>query len=148
MDLKSIARHAQRNLDKLVTPKIEAFDEPSFAEGESGTLHGGTYEVDGYRFLQIVLFGSPKIKTQKGCTLTFKGMTSDFTVQSETREIESYYSESLQKGLTQFELFLDNDMRKEFRKGVKSISITFPKRFGKTTHVFDVVGGKFKKVVG
>lgn len=148
MAFNSIARHANRNLDKLVTPKIEAFDEPSFAEGESGTLHGGTYVVDGYTFLQIVLYGSPKVKTTKGCTLTFSGTTLDLTVQSETREIESYYSESLQKGLTQFELFLDDDLRKEFRKGVKTISITFPKRFGKTTHSFDVIGGRFKKVVG
>jgi len=144
----NIAKHAKRNLDKLVTPKIQAFDEPSFATGEFGTLHGGTYTVDGYSFLNIKFFGSPRIKTVKGCTLTFSGKSSEYTVQSETKEIDSYYSESMQKGITEFELFLDDETRKELRQGVQSVSITFPKLFGKTTYSFEMIGGKFKIIVG
>lgn len=108
----------KKQLDKLVTPKIAAYNEPSFANGVVGTLHGKRSDLNGYQFLRIQLYGSPKITSYKGCKAIFSGSTEavNFVLKSDSQEIDSYYSEQLQKGITEVEFLLDNSIITVLRK--------------------------------
>lgn len=128
---------AKRDLNELITEQLNDFKSPHFAEGSFGTLHGGTYAVDGYRFFHVQLLGSLQIKTAKGCTLHFSGKSGEFSRMSESRDIETRYSKTLQKGMTEFDFALDKEDVK-LLENCDQIRIVFPKLFGKTQCEFTV----------
>ncbi|MDG1331797.1 MAG: hypothetical protein P8P74_05675 [Crocinitomicaceae bacterium] len=130
-----------------VESAIQNFKAPSFGKGEVGTLHGVRSDADGYKFLRIALFGSPKIKVVKGCTLEFKN-NSGATVKctSDTKDIESVYSDKLKKGITEFEIYLDDELIKSLKKPMNAVTLTFPKKlFGKEVCSFEVHPKMFSK---
>lgn len=142
-----LVRDAQDFIDKVAIKKIEAFRKPSFASGDEGSLHGERSDADGYKFLRVTLFGSPKIKSVKGCTLEFKN-NSGVTIKcsSDTKDIESEYSDTLSKGLTEFEIYLDDELYQSLKKPMNSVTITFPKKlFGKVVCTFDLQSKAFSK---
>ena len=127
---------------------INEFKKPSFGRGDAGTLHGVRSDADGYKFLHITLFGSPKVKVVKGCTLEFD--TPDGTIKciSDTKDIESVYSDKLGKGLTEFEIYLNDELFQEFKKRITGVTITFPKKlFGKHVYSFDIQSKAFAKSI-
>lgn len=130
-----------------VESAIENFKAPSFAKGDVGTLHGVRSDADGYKFLRIALFGSPKVKVVKGCTLEFKNNSGDtVTCSSDTKDIESVYSDKLKKGITEFEIYLDDEVLRSFKKPMNTVTITFPKKlFGKVVCSFDIQSKAFVK---
>lgn len=128
---------AKSSLSETITEQLKDFNSPHFAEGPKGTLHGGTYDVDGYRFFHFQLLGSLEVKTSKGCTLHFFGKEGEFTRMSESRDIETKFSKTLQKGMTQFDIALDKEELKALLSCEK-IRIVFPKLFGKTECEFTV----------
>jgi hypothetical protein len=123
--------------NERITELLKDFKSPHFAEGATGTLHGGTYAVDGYRFFHVQLLGDFQIKTAKGCTLHFSGKTGEFSRPSESRDIETRYSKTLQKGMTEFDFALDKEDIK-LLESCEQIRIVFPKLFGKTQCEFTV----------
>lgn len=129
----------QRDLDASIRPQLEAYNEPSFAKGEAGTLHAARTDTNGYKFLRIRIFGSPKVKVKKGCTAHFTGPGTDFTLTSDTKDIESYYSKSMQKGITEFEFYLDKDALALFKQPVEHITLNFGKSglFKQMVYEFD-----------
>lgn len=129
---------AQRDLNEIITEKLKDYKTPAFAEGPSGTLHGGVYSVDGFRFFHVQLLGNVQVKTGKGCTLHFSGKKGDSTRKSESRDIETQYSKTLQKGMTEFDFTLDKEDIKMLQDCEK-IRIVFPKLFGKSEHDFTVI---------
>lgn len=139
----------KNDLDAVRAPQIEKYNVPSFGEGESGTLHGGRSDTNGYKFLTIHMFGSPKLKVMKGCNVTFEGPEGSFTVKSDTKDIETFYASSLKKGVTEFELFLDKDNLNSLKKPVQKMTLDFGKSglFKKHIYTFDVDPKKFKKVL-
>ncbi len=138
-------KNIKRDLDAIVTPKIEAFKEPSFAKGDVGTLHGARTDTNGYKFLRIRLFGSPQVKVVKGCTLTFSSPDTHFTLKSDTKDIESYYSKSLGKGITEFEIYLSDKELTLLKQRVEKISVDFGKSglFKRMAFDFNVDSKKF-----
>ena len=137
---------AKHNLQELITEQLKDFDSPHFAEGSDGTLHGGTYSVNGYRFFHMQLVGKLQIKTAKGCTLFCSGKNGDWSRGSESRDIETKYSKSLQKGITEFDFALDKEDVKMLEAS-ESIRIVFPKLFGKTVCDFTVNNRAFLQKV-
>lgn len=141
-------RHAKRDLDKLVTPKLQKFNKPSFGKGFSGTLHGERSDSGGYKFLRIKLFGHPNVKSVKGCQLVFESTSGTIKCESDTKGIESYYSQSLQKGITTFEIYLDDELHRLLKDTVNSLTITLPKQFfGKNTYDFQIQSDAFSKLM-
>lgn len=141
-------RGAKNFIDKAATKQVQEFSAPSFGEGPDGTLHGGRSDADGYKFLTIVLFGSPKIKCVKGCKLEFKSKSGTITCSSDTKDIESIYSEGLAKGITAFEIYLDDELYRSLKAPITSVTMTFPRKlFGKDTYSFDVRSKAFTKVI-
>lgn len=143
----NFVKDIKNDLEASRVPQIKAYNVPSFGEGEVGTLHGGRSDSNGYKFLTIHLFGSPKVKVVKGCTVTFNGPDGSFTIKSDTKDIESYYSSKLQKGVTEFEIFLDKDNLTQLKKPIDEMTLDFGKSglFKKHQYSFKVDGKKFKK---
>lgn len=129
----------------MVAPKVKAFNEPSFATGEAGTLHGARTDANGYKFLRIRLYGSPEIKTFKGCEVAFSGSRKSVKLKSDTKEIESYYSQSLKKGITEFEVYLSDEDLANLKMDVDTITIDFGKAgfFKRLEYSFRVDAKKF-----
>lgn len=144
----SLIREAKAFLDKVNTKKVQEFNKPSFGEGDVGTLHGERSDANGYKFLRITLFGSPKIKSVKGCTLDFQSNIGAITCSSDTKDIESVYSDTLTKGITEFEIYLDDELYQSLKKPITSVTISFPKRpFGKHVCSFEIQSSVFSKIV-
>ena len=139
----------KNDLDSVRAPAIEKYNVPSFGEGEFGTLHGGRSDTNGYKFLTIHLFGTPKLKVMKGCTVTFEGPEGNFTMNSDTKDIETFYASSLKKGITAFELFLDKDNLPLLKKPINKMTLDYGKSslFKKHIYTFDVDPKKFKKIL-
>ncbi len=139
----------KNDLDAVRAPQIEKYNVPSFGEGEFGTLHGGRSDTNGYKFLTVHLLGTPKIKVVKGCTVTFEGPEGSFTMKSDTKDIETFYSDSLKKGVTEIELFLDKDNLALLKKPINKMTLDYGKSglFKKHSYSFDVDAKKFKKIL-
>lgn len=103
-------KHLRESLDELITPKIKAYNEPIFATGAMGTLHGKRTDLNGYQFFRIHLLGSPEIKSYNGCSAIFCGANEkiNFVLKSDTKEIDSYYSQALGRGITEVEFLVDD----------------------------------------
>ena len=58
------------------------------AASNEGIIYAGIDDLNGYLFLETIVVSRLNIKTFNGATLTFSG-TTDFTLPSDTQEIES-----------------------------------------------------------
>jgi len=142
-----LIREANKLVDKTATAQVESFKAPILGKGEAGTLHAGRSDANGYRFLQIVLFGTPKVKCVKGCTLEFETSKGTISCSSDTKDIESIYSETLEKGLTPFEIYLDDELFQQLKSPIKAVNVTFPRKlFGKDKYSFSIDSAKFSKL--
>jgi hypothetical protein len=143
-----LIREANKLVDKTATEQVEGFKAPILGKGEAGTLHAGRSDANGYRFLQVVLFGSPKVKVVKGCSLEFETSKGTISCKSDTKDIESIYSETLEKGLTAFEIYLDDELFRQMKSPIKSVKMTFPRKlFGKDSFTFEVRSKEFAKLM-
>lgn len=134
-------------MDK-VTEQVQAFKAPTIGKGEAGTFHAGRSDANGYRFLQIVLSGSPKVKCVKGCSIEFESSKGTISCKSDTKDIESIYSNTLKKGLTAFEIFLDDELYKQLKSPITGVKMTFPRKlFGKDTFSFEINKNQFSKLM-
>ena len=142
----AIIKDAKKFLDKAAMVQVEAFKQPSFGKGDAGTLHGERSDANGYRFLRITLFGTPNIKCVKGCTLIFEGASGNITCASDTKDIESVYSETIGKGITTFEIYLDDELFQSLKTPINGVRMTFPRKlFGKDSFSFQVESAAFSK---
>lgn len=98
-----------RDLEKMVRPNVLAFDEPAFALSNKQRLSGERSDSSGFKFLRLKIYGHHNFETYKGCVVVFEGELSKLELKSDTKEIVSYYSYSLELGITEFELFLEEE---------------------------------------
>ncbi len=70
------------------------------AASNEGIIYAGINELNGYLFLETVVVSRLNIKTLNGATLKFSGAT-DFTLPSDTQEIESESSKVSNQYTTQ-----------------------------------------------
>ncbi|MFT6501466.1 MAG: hypothetical protein ACJASQ_001578 [Crocinitomicaceae bacterium] len=127
--------NVKKDLEKLVRPKVLEFDEPAFALGNEQRLSGERSDSAGFKFLTLKVYGPHNINTFKGCVVTFNDKSSQLELRSDSKEIKTYYSHSLELGITEFELFLDEEILAFLRRSIESISI----QFGKNRLFFEVI---------
>ena len=141
----NIIKNIKRDLEAKIIPQLEAYNEPSFGKGEVGTLHGARTDANGYKFLRIRLFGTPQIKVVKGCKVTLSGPDTKFAIVSDTKDIESFYSKTLGKGITELELYLKEEDLPKFKQRVETIHLDFGKSgfFKKLEFDFNIDSKKF-----
>lgn len=70
------------------------------AISESGGVWAALQELNGYVFMELIVLDTAKIKTFKGCTLTFVGDT-ELVLKSDNTEIKSDFSDMFNRWLTE-----------------------------------------------
>ncbi|NVK65432.1 MAG: hypothetical protein HWE22_12645 [Flavobacteriales bacterium] len=143
-----IVKDAKEFVDRAATEQVQKFNEPSFGKGDAGTLHGARTDANGYKFLHITLFGTPNIKVVKGCNLQFESSKGTISCHSDTKDIESIYSTTLGKGITSFEIYLDESLYQSLKSPVTAVDITFPRKlFRKDSFTFTIDPSIFLKLL-
>lgn len=99
------------------------------AESGDGQLYTHFGELNGYLFMDAVIFSRTNIKTLKGATFTFDGKDTDLVLNSDTKEIESDYSNVSDRFMTNVTFYIDEkelDLIK--KRNFDTVRITFKKK--------------------
>mgnify|MGYP000254952829 CR=1 FL=1 len=78
------------------------------AASNEGIIYAGIDELNGYLFLETIVVSRLNIKTFNGATLKFSG-EADFTLASDTQEIESDFSNASNQYTTQVSFDITKD---------------------------------------
>jgi len=80
-------------------------------------------------FLEAVILSGINIKTFKGGVLIFSGIGNDFTLQSDTKEIESDYSNVSNQFMTKVSFYIDKKEIKRIKDNdYKQVRFDFKKK--------------------
>jgi hypothetical protein len=92
---------SERNhVDTFTENRIRRVSGEQIASSENGGIWGVFQELSGYTFLNISIINPIEIKTLKGCELTIIGTENELRLKSDTREIESDFSNVSNRWLT------------------------------------------------
>lgn len=105
------------NDDAFVEEEFHTLQGTRIAASNEGIIYAGIDELNGYLFLETIIVSRLNIKTFNGATLQFSGV-SDFTLTSDTQEIESdssgvsnQYATRISFDITQEEIELIKDKK-------------------------------------
>ncbi|HMQ59045.1 MAG TPA: hypothetical protein PKE06_00180 [Flavilitoribacter sp.] len=116
-----------RAYDQLVAREIMNFKGNKIATGDQNILFASTQEVNGYLFLKLSVLGALHMGQKTECQVKFNGTSISITVDSDQREIETSYSTTLEKGITKFDILVEEDLMDFIRNEPQfSISILIP----------------------
>lgn len=101
------------HVDTFTEEKISNIKGEKIAESREGQLYISFEELNGYLSLEAVILSGIGIKTYKGGILTFFGTGEDFILQSDTKEIESDYSNVSNRFITKVSFYVD---KKEIKR--------------------------------
>ena len=71
------------------------------ATSQHGQVFVGVQEIQGYKFLEVIIISRTNIKTKRGPTLIFSNTNDSFTIVSDTQEIESDFFKPVNCYMTQ-----------------------------------------------
>ncbi len=99
------------------------------AESKYGQVITEIEELNGYTFLEVAILSHTNIKTMKGAALAFSGANDSFTLQSDTQEIESDFSNVSNRYMTRisFNITPDEITRIE-EKDFEDVHLEYKKR--------------------
>ena len=80
------------HVDTVTENKIESAEGDKIAESREGAIFCGTSEINDYLFLETTIISGVKIKTFGGASLVFSQNGSEFTLKSDTQEIDPDFS--------------------------------------------------------
>ena len=117
------------HVDTFTEEKMEDVGGDKIAESKEGQLYVGLSDINGYVFLETVVFSGIKIKTFNGATLTFLGNNNDFELKSDTQEIVSEYSNVSNRFMSQVSFDITKEEIEKLTKGdFQQISFRFKKK--------------------
>ena len=99
--------------ENQIEPTIE--NRISVADGEQIGIsqYGGIWikyqELVDYQFMNVLIVGKIKHKTFKGCQLVFTSQNSELKLTSDTREIESDFTDVSNRYVTQMSFDITNE---------------------------------------
>ncbi len=93
----------EKQVDALMTKKISAYKELPFAQAGQCALFREDYELAGYEFVTFTVIANFAQKTYDGCRMIVSTQAGESVFESDTKEIDTDYSDSLHLGLTEFE---------------------------------------------
>jgi len=101
---------ANQEADKIATEKIRSFSGTLIATSENGKVYAKSYELNGFNFMQFSIIAPFYIETSKGCTVTFYSDQEMLDIESDTLEILSDVSNTLNLALTEFEIEIEQEL--------------------------------------
>ena len=112
--------------DKLTAEKINKFVGLPLASNDDSKIFAYYFEVNGFKFIKIKIIGPLKVETFEGCKVIFEGINESIEIESDSTEINTDYSFSLKKGITEFDADLEENLIEMIiHERLKSISIAF-----------------------
>ena len=117
---------------------INDIDQEPYAISDTNVMYAGLNELGGYYFFQTVIVGQFHIKTTKGATLTFGFDDSDLTLNSDTVELESDFSNVSNRSITKIDFQIEEqDIEILQKNDIKSLRLKAKKE--------DILFGKYVK---
>jgi hypothetical protein len=101
---------ANQNYDLLVTERINASQDNLVGENENYKLFIDYVSINGFEFLQFNVISQLKVKTLKGCKVSFINTNKTISIDSDSEEIESEYSNTLQQSIFTFDVDLEEEL--------------------------------------
>jgi hypothetical protein len=71
------------------------------ATSQHGQVFVGIQDIQGYKFLEVIIISRTNIKAKRGATLIFSNTNDPFTIVSDTQEIESDFFKAVNCYMTQ-----------------------------------------------
>lgn len=91
----------KNHVDTFTENRIANVSGEQIASSENGGIWIEFQELSGYHFMDIIVIGKKKFKTFDGCELVFISDNSDLKLLSDTKEIESDFSNVSNRWITQ-----------------------------------------------
>jgi len=101
---------ANRDLDKIMTEKVDAFDGYLIGSNEEFNLYAEIFVINEFKFLKLSVVGPLKVESFDGCKLTFVAEKGELKMESDNMEIDTDYSKKLKIGITEFEVDLEDEL--------------------------------------
>lgn len=125
---KTVTADYDRQLKIQIDIMEEAANEVVFWN-EQASVYMRPTQLNDYHYLSAVVVGNFNINTIEGLKITIFTADSSFSVNSESSQLKSEYSENLQSGLTTFDLDLDQTII-DFIQANEITSIRFETKNG------------------
>jgi hypothetical protein len=110
--------------DRLVARAIRKFKGEPAASGDEGELYARAFWSCGYLFFKFVIIGTFRIMVlDDGLKVRFSGNGKEKTVDADQTMIETEFSRTLNKGITEFDILVEEDMM-EFIRSDSPTTIT------------------------
>lgn len=98
----------RNHIDTVTESKIENVKGEKIASSINGGIWAEINELSEYSFLDIIVIGKMKIKTFEGCEIVFQGAEKVLKLLSDTKEIESNYSNVSNRFITEISFDITN----------------------------------------
>lgn len=98
----------RNHVDTVTENKIENVSGEKIAISENGGIWAQITELSEYSFLDIIVVGNMKIKTFEGAEIIFQGAEKELKLISDTKEIESNYSNVSNRFITEISFDITN----------------------------------------
>ncbi|MUU77285.1 hypothetical protein [Winogradskyella endarachnes] len=125
-NIKAMERN---HVDTFTEDLIQNIKGTKLAESKLGQLFGSFQNLAGYEFLNVSILSTTNIKTLKGCELVFETDKRSILIPSDTKEIESDFSNVSNIWLTKVSFILNESEKNMIVNGsFKSVTLNFKKR--------------------
>lgn len=127
--LGSVKAMERLHVDTFTEEKMENVEGDKIAESKEGQLYVGLSDINGYLFLETIIFSGINIKTFNGGTLNFIGGSNDFELKSDTQEIVAEFSNVSNRFMSHVSFDISKDEIEILKKGdFKQIKFSFKKK--------------------
>jgi hypothetical protein len=117
------------HVDTFTEGLISAIKGEKIAASPYGQLFVTYQNLSGYEFLNASILSATDIKTIKGCQLVFESQNNSITIPSDSKEIESDFSNVSNRYLTKISFVIDESQKEMILKGnFKKVSLNFKKK--------------------
>lgn len=124
-NIKAMERN---HVDTFTEDLIQNIKGKKLAESKVGQLFGSFQNLSGYEFLNVSILSATNIKTFKGCELVFETDNGSILMPSDTKEIESDFSNVSNRWLTKISFILNESEKDLVSNGnFKSVTLNFKK---------------------
>ena len=117
------------HVDTFTEDLISKVKGDKIAESNFAQLYVTYQNLSDYNFLNISVLSATDIKSFKGCNLVFESHNNQITIPSDTKEIESDFSNVSNRYLTKISFIINKSEKEMISKGnFEKVFINFKKK--------------------
>ncbi len=117
------------HVDTFTENKITNINGDKIAESSEGQLYVTYEELNGYLFLETIFLSHTNIKTFNGATLCFSDVQTNFTLESDTKEIGTDFSNVSNRHMTQISFNINERQIELIKNGeFKQVELRYKKK--------------------